>query len=101
MLIKDPEKRKQMETMINAMSENELIELLNGIDSEKNTPPERQHWKEINQQVVNAYQSGHYSKGIAFAEKAYQYALKNFGETDPDTLISINNLALLQTCFFS
>jgi len=51
MLIKDPEKRKQMETMINAMSENELIELLNGIDSEKNTPPERQHWKEINQQV--------------------------------------------------
>jgi len=93
--IEDSEKRKQMEAMINAMSEKELIEWLNEIDSEKNTPPERQHWNEINQQVVKAYQSGHYSKGIAFAEKAYQYALKNFGETDPDTLSSINNLAAL------
>jgi CHAT domain-containing protein len=93
--IKDPEKVKQIETKINAMSEKEVIEWLNQLDSEKNIPPERQHWNEIMQQVVNAYQSGHYSKGIEFAEKANQYALKNFGETDPDTLKSINYLALL------
>jgi CHAT domain-containing protein/Flp pilus assembly protein TadD len=65
------------------------------ITSENNIPPERQHWKEINQQVVKAYQSGQYSQGIEFAEKAYQYALKNFGETDQDTLKSINNLGLI------
>ncbi|KPA19729.1 hypothetical protein MHK_000052 [Candidatus Magnetomorum sp. HK-1] len=93
--IKDPEKVKQIETMINAMSEKEVIEWLTQKDSEKNIPPERQQWKEIMQQVVKAYQSGHYSQGIEFAKKAYQYALKNFGETDPDTLTSINNLAEL------
>jgi CHAT domain-containing protein/Flp pilus assembly protein TadD len=93
--IKDPEKVEQIEAKINAMSEKEVIELLNQIDSEKNIQPERQHWNEIYQQVETAYQSGHYSQGIEFAEKAYQYALKNFGETDSDTLASINNLAEL------
>ncbi|KPA12075.1 hypothetical protein MHK_007716 [Candidatus Magnetomorum sp. HK-1] len=44
---------------------------------------------------IKAYRSGHYLEGIKFAEKAYQYALKNFGETDQDTLTSINNLAAL------
>jgi len=63
------------------------------VDSEKTISPERQHWKEISQQYDKAYQSGHYAQGIEFAEKAYQYALNNFGETDPDTLTSINNLA--------
>jgi tetratricopeptide (TPR) repeat protein len=91
--IKDPEKVKQIEPKINAMSEKEVIEWLNQIDSENNIPPERQHWNEIMQQVVKAYQSGHYSQGIEFAEKAYQYALNNFGETDQDTLKSINYLA--------
>jgi tetratricopeptide (TPR) repeat protein len=94
-IIKDPEKVKQIEAKINAMSEKEVIEWLNQKDSENNIPPERQHWKEINQKVVKAYQSGHYSQGIEFAEKAYQYALKNFGKTDQDTLESINNLALI------
>jgi len=94
-IIKDPEKRKQMETIINVMSEKELIEWLKEIDSEKNISHERQHLNEIKQQYVKAYQSGHYSKGIEFAEKAYQYALNNFGETDKDTLTSINNLAFL------
>jgi CHAT domain-containing protein/Flp pilus assembly protein TadD len=65
------------------------------VDSEKNISPERQHWNEIMQQVVKAYQSRHYSQGIAFAEKAYQYALNNFGETDQETLTSINNLGFL------
>jgi len=93
--IKDPEKVKQIETKINAMSEKEVIEWLNQLDSEKNIPPERQHWNEISQQYVKAYKAGHYSKGIAVAKKGYQYALKNFGETDQDTLTSINNLAFL------
>jgi hypothetical protein len=69
--IKDPEKVKQIEAKINAMSEKEVIEWLNQKDSENNIPPERQHWKEINQQVETAYQSGHYSQGIEFAEKVY------------------------------
>jgi len=93
--IKDPEKVKPIEAKINAMSEKEVIEWLNQKDSDNNIPPERQHWKKISQQYVKAYQSGHYSQGIEFAEKAYQYALNNFGETDQDTLTSINNLAFL------
>ena len=34
-------------------------------------------------------------KELSLQKKANQYALKNFGETDPDTLTSINNLAFL------
>jgi len=55
----------------------------------------RQHLKELNQQLVQSYSNGNYLKGIEFGEKVFQYAVKNFGEIDKDTLTSLNNLALL------
>jgi CHAT domain-containing protein/tetratricopeptide (TPR) repeat protein len=61
----------------------------------KNISPERQHWKELINQAGRAYQSRNYSQGIVHAEKAYKYALNNFGKIDQDTLTSISKLALL------
>ncbi len=52
-----------------------------------------EQWKQLNSQTVKAYKEGRYQEGINFAEKAYQYALKQFGKEHPDTLISMNNLA--------
>ncbi|MCI5161421.1 MAG: CHAT domain-containing protein [Candidatus Electrothrix sp. AX5] len=53
----------------------------------------KQHWEELNAQVVTAYQQGKYKEGIAFAEQARVYAVKHFGAEHPDTSISMNNLA--------
>jgi len=66
--------------------------ILTGFDQ---LSPERYYWKDINKEVVKTYQSGLYSQGIKDAKKAYQYALKNFGEKDKDTLTSSNILAVL------
>ena len=54
-----------------------------------------ERWKQLNAQEVNAYQQGKYQQGIVFAEKAYHYALKHLGTEHPNTLTSINNLAML------
>lgn len=39
-----------------------------------------QEWEQLNTQVVKAYKEGRYRDGIALAEKAMQYALKNMGK---------------------
>ncbi len=54
-----------------------------------------EQWEQLNSQTVKAYKEGRYQEGINFAEKAYQYALKQFGKEHPSTLIFINNLAVL------
>ncbi|MCI5165474.1 MAG: CHAT domain-containing protein [Candidatus Electrothrix sp. GM3_4] len=51
--------------------------------------------KAINQKTLAAYQQGKYREGIAFAEQARAYAVKNFGAEHPHTLAAINNLAFL------
>ncbi|CAK8712571.1 hypothetical protein KKHLCK_01590 [Candidatus Electrothrix laxa] len=55
----------------------------------------KEHWEELNAQVVAAYQEGKYTEGIGLAEQARGYAEKHFGQEHPDTLTSINNLAAL------
>ncbi|MCI5149030.1 MAG: tetratricopeptide repeat protein [Candidatus Electrothrix sp. MAN1_4] len=53
----------------------------------------KQHWEELNAQVVAAYQQGKYTEGIGLAEQARTYAVEYLGTEHPDTLTSINNLA--------
>ena len=52
-------------------------------------------WNQLNKKVVTAYRVGKYQEGLAFAEKAFQYALTQFGKDNPDTLVSMNSLASL------
>ena len=52
-------------------------------------------WEQLNSQAWKAYQEGRYKEGVSFAEDAYQYARKHFGDTHPDTITSMNNLAFL------
>ncbi len=54
-----------------------------------------EQWEQFNGLAVKAYHDGQYQKGITFAQKAYQYALKQFGKEHPSTLATMNNLALL------
>src|SRR5260370_14362218 len=54
-----------------------------------------QQWQSLNAQEMEAYQAGDYSKGIALAEKALGLARQAFGDREPRTLSSLNNLALL------
>ncbi len=51
--------------------------------------------KQLNAQVAKAYQAGRYQEGIVLGEKAYKRALYSLGEKNLDTLVSMNNLALL------
>jgi tetratricopeptide (TPR) repeat protein len=55
----------------------------------------QQQWQQLNAQVMEAYQAGDYAKGVASAEQALQLARKVFGARHPDTLQSLNNLAML------
>ncbi|MCP4349221.1 MAG: CHAT domain-containing protein [Desulfobacterales bacterium] len=64
-------------------------------ESGRRVSEDQEQWRQLNDLTVIAHHYGQYHKGIAFAQKAYQYALKQFGEEHPSTLISINNLALL------
>jgi hypothetical protein len=54
-----------------------------------------QQWQSLNAQAREAYQAGDYSKGIALAEKALGLARQTFGDRDPRTLTSLNNMAFL------
>lgn len=55
----------------------------------------RHQWNELNGQTVKAYGQGQYDVGVRAAEAALTFARKAFGPRDPDTLTSMNNLALL------
>ena len=50
-------------------------------------------WEQLITQVIKAYREGRYKEGVSFAEDAYQYARKHLGDTHPDTITSMNNLA--------
>jgi hypothetical protein len=52
-----------------------------------------QRWEELNEQVEQAYQAGNHDDGSRLAEQAYALARKAFGNRDPRTLTSLNNLA--------
>ena len=47
-----------------------------------------------NRQVVQIYQQGKYSEALALAEKAVALAERVLGKEHPDTLTSVNNLAV-------
>ncbi|MCP4347468.1 MAG: tetratricopeptide repeat protein, partial [Desulfobacterales bacterium] len=79
---------EQVEEFIKA-----LVDKMAEAEPEKSR--EELQWKLFNDMTVKAYHDGQYQTGIAFAEKAYQYALKQFGKKHPSTLTSMNNLALL------
>ncbi|MBI4615257.1 MAG: tetratricopeptide repeat protein [Planctomycetes bacterium] len=55
----------------------------------------RQAWNELNSRVVAAYQAGNYAGATSLAQEALELARRSFGEEDPATLESINNLAIL------
>src|SRR5215831_5780030 len=55
-------------------------------------PPKRQ-WEALNAQGVEAYRAGDYSNGTKLAEEALGLARKAFGDRDPRTLTSLDNLA--------
>jgi tetratricopeptide (TPR) repeat protein len=52
-------------------------------------------WESLNAKVMEAYQARDYPNGTALAEKALGLAQRAFGDRDPQTLTSLNNLAYL------
>jgi len=96
--IKDPGKAMQFEIMFNTLPHKEQMKLIQQfqaeIQSQAHISSERQYWNEINEQLNESYEKGNYSRVIELAEKAYQYALKNFGKTDDDTMTNFNNLII-------
>jgi len=58
-------------------------------------PSARDEWQALNRQVMEAYHAGEYARGADLAERAYEVAVDAFGETHPDTLGSLNNMAFL------
>jgi CHAT domain-containing protein/Flp pilus assembly protein TadD len=52
-------------------------------------------WSALSAKVRQTYNQGKYAEGIEYAKKAFQYAEKHFGKEHPDTLTSLNNLAVL------
>jgi len=52
-------------------------------------------WRALHDQAVAAHQAGQYGPGITLAEQALALARRTFGERHPDTLQSLDNLALL------
>ena len=57
--------------------------------------PDVEQWPSLNTQVMEAYKTNDYAKGTALAEQTLELARKKFGIRDPQTLISLNNLAFL------
>ncbi|MBI4615525.1 MAG: tetratricopeptide repeat protein, partial [Planctomycetes bacterium] len=55
----------------------------------------RQAWNELNSRVVAAYQAGKYAGATTLAQEALELARRSFGDEDPATLTSMNNLARL------
>jgi tetratricopeptide (TPR) repeat protein len=55
----------------------------------------KQRWQALNAQIMQAYQIGDLTKGVELAEKALGLATRTFGSRDPNTLVSLNNLAVL------
>jgi hypothetical protein len=45
--------------------------------------------------VTEAYRAGDYPRGIALAEQALRLPRQTLGDGDPQTLISLNDLAVL------
>ena len=54
-----------------------------------------QTWNELNDSLIQYYNSREYNKGVTIGEKAVIAAKKQFGETHPDYATSLNNLAAL------
>ena len=52
-------------------------------------------WQVLSAKAVAAYNRGTYAEGIASAEQALALARSTFGDRDPRTLTSLNNLAFL------
>jgi CHAT domain-containing protein/Flp pilus assembly protein TadD len=52
-------------------------------------------WQSLNAQATEAYKAGDYAKGTALAEAGLGLARQMFGDRDPSTLASLNQLALL------
>ena len=50
-------------------------------------------WQSLNAQMEEAYRPGDYVRGTAIAEHALKLARQMFGNRDPITLNSLNNLA--------
>ncbi len=51
--------------------------------------------RQLKAQINKAYQEGRYQEGIVLAEKAYNMSLSFLGERHPETIGSMNNLAVL------
>ncbi len=49
----------------------------------------------LEQQALEAYQQRDYQKGILLAQKAYNFALENFGESSLDTLSNLTSLGAM------
>ena len=52
-------------------------------------------WQDLNGRAGSAYRSGKYAEGLNWAELAFEYAERAFGKRDPNTLMSLNDLAAL------
>ena len=53
-----------------------------------------ENWKTINQQAISAYQKGDYKRATVLAKQALEIAKIQYGKIHPNTLTSMNNLAL-------
>jgi len=93
--VKDEKMAKQIERIINATPPDDVVKLAKQYQKESQMSPKSQFWKKIYQQYIKLHNDGNYSQGIKVAKKAYQYALRNFGEKHTFTIRSINNIASL------
>ncbi len=88
-VIKQPQVKLKIQTVLYIIS----FLLTLGIPDQVKSSDER--WHQLNKQTGKTFQEGKYLEGIAIAEKALQYALKQFGEAHFSTIASLNNLASL------
>ena len=52
-------------------------------------------WSDLNRQVIEMYQKKYYSKAIPVAQKALDLAESTYGSDSPETVLALNNLAML------
>ena len=52
-------------------------------------------WGTLNQQVIELYQKKYYTKAVPLAQRALDVAESDYGSNSPETVLALNNLAML------
>jgi CHAT domain-containing protein/Flp pilus assembly protein TadD len=63
--------------------------------AQKADATQHQLWLSLDGQAQDAYRAGRYHDGVVVEKKALEFATSAFGERDPRTLTSVNNLGFM------